>query len=745
MKRLGYPLLLCGLLLLTVVPAASADGIIIPEPPPTPWPTPVPYLTIRYHRVTVDIEDQVATTRIDQVFVNESRHEVEGVYVFPLPEEAAISRFSMWVDGKELEGRLLDRDEARRLYEEVVRQRKDPALLEYIGRNAFQARIFPIPPGGERRIQIEYTEVLPMEGGLVRYLYPLDTERFSPKPLEEVAIEVTIRASHPIKAVYSPSHEVEVEREGERQALVSYEESQVLPDRDFELYYSFSEEDLGAGLLSYKRPGEDGFFLLLVAPKMEVEEEEVVAKDVLLVLDTSGSMKGDKIEQAKGALEFVLRRLNDEDRFNIVAFSSGIRLYADGLRPAEEADEALSFVRGLEARGGTNIHRALLTALEQAGEERPTFIIFLTDGLPTVGETEVETILEHVKQQAPEGVRFFAFGVGYDVNTILLDTLAKDHRGATVYVHPGEDIEEEVSELYAKISTPLLSDISLDFGPIKVEDIYPDPLPDLFAGSQLMVVGRYREGGETSVTLRGIAGGQERRFVYHDLTFEREGGHEFIARLWATRRIGYLLTQIRLHGEERELVEEIVDLSIRYGIITPYTSFLVDEREEVLGEAARKGIVQEQLRILSAPAPAYGAKAVEKSVVQEGLRRADRATPPSTEVVRHVGDKTFVLREGVWMDTTYQPDRMKPVKVSFGSQAYFQLLAEHPEWGRYFALGKRLIVVLDGKAYQVEETPDALQASPTPTPSSKERSQTPYQLAALVEWLRRLLDRIRLE
>ena len=445
---------LCGILVLMallVVPSvpAQADGIIIPEPLPQVPVVDVPYLTIKYHRVTITIEDQVATTHVDQVFVNEARHEVEGTYIFPLPEEAAISEFAMWVDGVKLQGQVLGRDEARRIYEDIVRRRQDPALLEYVGRDAFQASIYPIPPGGERRIELEYSQVLGMDNGLVEYVYPLNTEKFSARPLEEVTVNVTIRSAEPLKAIYSPSHDVDIVRRGDHEAVIGYEEYDVKPDRDFVLYYTVSPEEVGVNLLSYNPEGQrfgspvrsQGFFLLLAAPKVEVDTQRVIAKDVILVLDVSGSMRGEKIEQAKDALNFVLDNLHEEDRFNIIAFSTSTRSYARGLVPADERGEARDFVGRLEASGSTDINRALLEATDMADAERPTTLIFLTDGLPTVGEVDVERIIDNVGDATPENVRVFPFGVGYDVNTILLDTIAQNHRGASGYVRPEEEID----------------------------------------------------------------------------------------------------------------------------------------------------------------------------------------------------------------------------------------------------------------------------------------------------------------
>jgi len=568
----------------------------------------------------------------------------------------------------------------------------------------------------------------------VRYTYPLSTEQFSPRPLEDVSVSVDIISNEAIKAIYSPSHPVAIEREGDYRARVGWEDGEVVPDRDFALYYTVSQEDLGVNLLSYKEEDEDGFFMLLVAPKVEVDDAQVVAKDVIFVLDTSGSMEGEKIEQAKDALLFVLDNLNAEDRFDIVEFSTGVRTYADGLQSVRRARDAADWVRDIAANGGTDINRAMLEALDMADAERPTVIIFLTDGLPTEGVVEPELILDNVKQAASSNVRVFAFGVGDDVNTLLLDTMARELRGASAYVRPGERIDEQVSAFYAKVSTPVLADIALTFEGVRVDDAYPYPLPDLFAGTQLVLVGRYREGGPASVALEGVVNGQPQRFVYQDLSFRNEGGDEFIAPLWATRKIGYLLNEIRLHGEAPELVDEVVELSIRYGIITPYTSFLVEEPLRALSREGRRDIAEETYQAMSTatPAPAAGAAAVQKAQDQAQLEAAEAPAAPAeayAQQVQIVGERAFVLKDGVWTDTTYDPTRMETEKLPFASQAFFDFLAEHPEAGRYFALGERVIAVIDGVAYETVsediEGQSATPESPISTPSVQSQTTSP--------------------
>ncbi|HPE62956.1 MAG TPA: VIT domain-containing protein [Methanothrix sp.] len=723
---------ICSILILILTAATSsltapavADGIIIVDPPPdVPMVKLDEALAIKYHHVNVSIEDQVATTKVDQVFVNDNPWTAEGTYVFPLPEGAAVSDFVLWADGEPVRGEILEADEAREIYGEIVRRLGDPALLEYVDRRALKASVFPIPPGEERRIEIEYSQLLPLENGLVHYVYPLSTERYSSRPLEEVVMTVAVGSAVPIKAVYSPSHQVFVEREDDFSALLGFEEREALPDRDFELYYSVSPEDVGLSLLSYKEPGEDGFFLLLAAPKVEVEAEDLVAKDLILVLDVSGSMEGEKIDQAKDAAIHVLNNLNPEDRFNVVAFCTGIRAFRPNLEPASSREAGKAFIEGLEALGGTDINRALMEAVGMADQERPTTVIFLTDGLATVGVEDTATILENVDEAAPENVRIFSFGVGDDVDTDLLDQLSIDHGGASTYVRPGQRINETVSAFYAKIKNPVLSNLTIDFGDVVTDRIRPERVPDLFVGSQLVLVGRYRAGGETNITLSGTVNDKTVSLVYPEINFTEDGGAEFIPRLWATRAIGSFLTEIRLHGEDPELVDAIVALSIRYGIITPYTSFLVEE--DVFSEGGREAIsrnVREEM-VAELAAPSYGSTAVDKAAYQGAMAEAEVAPTGGTisfkpsmagaeggvsgsvnasEVVKQIGSKTFILRNGTWTDTTFDGAGMETVFVEFLSDDYFELISENPDLGDYFALGERVIVVCEGTAYEVGE------------------------------------------
>ena len=709
-KMLIHAVLLFGLILgLTKVAGAEP----LPPPPILP-PISRDPVKIEYQRVNVTIEDQIATTHIDQLFINEHDWMLEGVYLFPLPKGATVSELTMWVDGTPIESKILPAQEARAIYDEIVRQLRDPALLEYVGTDAIQANVFPIPPNAERRIEIEYQQILPAENGIIHYTYPQSTDLYTNLPLDQQSIRVEVESNEPIRTIYSPSHLVDSVRDGEFNAVVGYEDANVIADQDFELYYTVTPEEIGLNLLSYKEAGEDGFFLLMVSPSVEVDPNEIVAKDVVVVMDTSGSMAGEKMEQAKEAARYVVNNLNPQDRFNIVTFATGTRSFMLDLVSADEGN-AGNFINSIDAIGGTNISLALLEAVNMGDNDRPLTIIFLTDGLATEGITETPLLLNTLSQNAPDSTRLFAFGVGDDVDTILLDSLAEAHRGTTTYVRRFQQIDEEVSSFYAKVSTPVLSDIALDYDDIVVEQMYPSRLPDLFAGTQLIIAGRYRDGGNARLTLSGLVNGEEQTFTFDDNTFRNSGGNDFIPRLWATRAIGHLLSEIRLHGEDAELVQSVVNLSVRYGIITPYTSYLIEE-DDIFSQMGRDDMAEEaMMEFEAASEEVSGESAVDTASTVNSMADAEApiAPAPTMEIdadgsitvanqpIQFVGSKTFVNRNGVWMDTAYNADTMTPQQVGFASDTYFDLLTSAPELGQYMAVGEEVLVVFGGNTYQI--------------------------------------------
>ena len=537
MKQSYSHIALLILLLTCSAHYVHAQGIIVPRPPRRPQFAP---LKIERHHVTISIDNQLATTKIDQIFANPNRFQLEGTYLFPLPDDAAVSDFALYIDGERVKGELLPKDKARKIYEGIVRRSQDPALLEYIGRRAFQARVFPIPPNGERRIQLEYSQIVSVDAGLAKYTYPLRTEKFTDQPVESLAISMEIESRHAIKAIYSPSHDVEVVRKNDHRAKISYEDSNVKADRDFVFYYSLSDDDFGIDLIAHRNDEDkDGYFMLLISPKYETKKSEIIEKDFIFVLDRSGSMRGEKIGQAKEALRFCVRNLNDGDRFNLILFSTDVETFSDELVEVKgEREKALAFIDEIESLGGTNINDALLSALkEKPDPKRPRIIIFLTDGMPTVGETEIGSIIKNVTKENDGNSRLFVFGVGYDVNTQLLDKLAEDNRGTRQYVEPKENLEIAVSSFFAKVSEPVLVNLELDMGEIRTKDLYPKKLPDLFRGTQLTVLGRYTKHGDTKIKLSGEIGGRKQEFANKADFPERERDHEFLPRLWAQRNV----------------------------------------------------------------------------------------------------------------------------------------------------------------------------------------------------------------
>jgi len=692
----GLAVLAALVALTAAAPALRADGFIIPNPRPG---QDIPPLSVKYHHVKVEIVDQVAKTSVDQVFINHFGRDIEGTYIFPVPEGASVSDFAMFIGNERVQGEILDSREARRIYEDIVRRMRDPGLLEYMGRNLFRARVYPIPANGEKRVQISYTEVLKSENGLVKYLYPLNTEKFSRDPLTDVSISVRVESRVPIVNIYSPSHRASVRKDGQGLARVGYEDKDVRPDKDFLLYYSLSKDDIGLSLMNWEGP-EGSFFMLLASPRFAPPGERIVAKNVVLVLDSSGSMSGTKIAQAKEAARFILNHLDRRDEFTVIDFDEGVTAFSEGLLPAtgDNVGRALKFVDAIEDSGGTNINDALLGALSRMRDgERPSYVLFLTDGLPTVGTTGTADILRNLAKGNERRSRIFVFGVGDDVNTELLDRIASDHRGASVYIGESEDLEAALSSFYEKISSPLLADLAVEFKGIETSQVYPRVLPDLFKGSQLVLVGKYSGDGPVSVVMTGKAGREGKRFVLESRPLTGSDKFSFLPRLWATRRIGYLLEEIRLQGQNKELVDEIRRLGLKYGIVTPYTSFLVTEKERMTIDAAAPA-AQEAI----STGQVMGVGAVKAAKATQAFKLEDRAIEAVSERILYKDDKTFYLKDGVWTDSEYR-DGAPTTEIKFNSDAFYRLITDKPAIAKYLSAGRNLIVVFNGVNYRIVE------------------------------------------
>jgi len=743
MKKYALNIILfVSLIFLGLTGKVFADGfIVVPHPVHHPQATSFP-LEVKYHRVTVDIKDQAALTYIDQEFYNPTNARLEGYYIFPIPEGAVIKKFTMFINGAETQAELLDAKKARAIYEEIVRKTLDPALLEYQGRGIFKVRIFPIEPRSTKRVKISYNQILEKDNGTIEYLYPLNTEKFSAKPLNDVSVNVNIKSEDNLKNVYCTSHEAEVVRKNNNHAVVSFEQKNVKPDSDFKLYYNTDKSKIGISVLSYREKGKDGFFFLSASPDLDFAGNKASEKDITFVLDVSGSMAGEKLTQAKKALLFCVNNLNSGDRFQIIRFSTEAAALFINLSRADDGNvrKAKQFIEDMKAIGGTNVEEALSLALSaNSDKDRPHMIIFITDGKPTIGEADEDKLVKKIQKANKSNTRIFTFGVGFDINTHLLDKITKETKAYRYYISPNEDIEVKISNFFTKVQSPVLTDIKLKFGNIKTSGIYPKDLPDLFAGSSITVLGTYSGSGDAKITLEGKVKDKLQKYEYNISFPEEEVKNDFIPYLWAARHVGYLLDQIRLNGEDKELVGEVTEAARKYGIVTPYTSYLIleDERKRV-----SSGRLREDDQTLGNAAPATAARDFAKKSEMEYRGMAQKSGEESarsssefqalnnagnmdaarqggsrltfkdksgnamniSQQVRNVQGRAVYNAGGFWVDSLVQAkQKARTAKIKFGGKEYFELLQKKPAASQFFALGKNVRFVMDETVYEIHE------------------------------------------
>jgi len=721
--------------------ALFADGlIVIPNPPPSgrghyafaP-------MEVVSHHVEVKVLGQIATTTVDQEFRNPNNAVLEGMYIFPIPKDAHIDKFTMEINGQPAEAELLDADKARKIYEDIVRTMRDPALLEYVGQGLFKVRIFPIEARGTKRVRIVYSQLVSATDGLVSYLYPLNTEKFSSTPIKSLSVKVDLETDAPLATVYSPSHKVEIRRDGPNRAVIGFEAANERPDIDFQLYFSEEKKDIALRLLTHRQQDGEGYFLLLASPR--VEAGPPAPKDVVFVLDTSGSMAKGKLAQAVKALDFCIENLNAADRFEIIRFSSDAETFFGSLVTADKAhrDKASAFLAKLKPNGGTAISDALAKALAVKGSpDRPLLVVFLTDGIPTVGETREDSIVS-ATTKATNKPRIFTLGIGSDVNARLLDRMAESTRAFSQSVLATEDLELKLSSFFARLGAPALTDLRIDYPEgAGVSRTLPASLPDLFQGDQLVIAGRFREPAKGQIVLRGKLRGEEREYR---LDAEFAGGDRpFVADTWATRRVGWLLDEVRQNGENAELRDEVVELARKFGIVTPYTAYLIVEDEK------RKDVTERD-RTIPAPAAAPmggaggawntfqskvdGEAAVSAGRAQNAMKYADQsglargaanremaaslrsgglagdkadALAGLAQNAKLVGGRAFYQNGSQWVDSRAQSLKdPKRIRIQFGSDDYFSLLTEHRETAQWLALGRNVLLTVNNNLYEIYE------------------------------------------
>lgn len=696
--------------------------------PPRPLPPRSPVVVERVD-ATVSIERQVATTTLAITLRNPEHVPQEGSVILPVPHGAILKQFAMDGAGREITAELLPRDEARRIYDSIVNQLRDPALLEFAGLGAVRSSVFPVPPNQIVRLRMTCEELLETADSRIDYMLPRSESLDARVPW---TIRVRWAARDGLAGVYSPSHEIEKRKLSDGTLEVTARDGS--KPGPFRLTATLrGNQDVGASLLAHpddKGPG--GWFLLLVTPP-ERRPSAPLKREVTLVLDRSGSMAGEKLDQARAAALQVVEGLADGEWFNLVVYNEAVERFADApvAVTRDSVRQAREWINALRVSGGTNIHGALEAAIQQpATAGALPIVLFLTDGLPTIGETSEKRIRESIARANKHSRRIFTFGVGVDVNTPLLSRLADDSRATASFVLPGQDVELEVARVFRRLAGPTLAEPVLTAlgrddqpAPGRITDVIPARLPDFYEDDQVVVAGRWTGKGRLRFRLDGRDGTEPRRF-----SFDFKPGtnrHPFVPRLWATRKIAVLTEALRDLGADgarpdpndprvRELVGEIVRLSTEHGVMSEYTAFLA--RDGVAFDTAprREAAAGAALydRALTARS---GAGAVNQEANLWHQKAADVANPSNTFLnaqleqedvagVQQLADKAFYRRNNEWVDAGLLDRAAEPAEeVAIGSPAFRELVDRLVAAGRQscLALGPDARIEVGGRAFHI--------------------------------------------
>lgn len=686
-------------------------------------------------RVRAEIFGQAATTCMEIDLENPTHSRQEAEFLVPVPDGAVVRGFNFQGMAEEPTARLLPKDEARALYNRIVARERDPALLEFAGYNCIRSSVFPLEPRGTQRVQLIYDHLLPADGLRVDYCLPRTESLSYNLPWE---ISVTIRSKTPIATVYSPTHFVRV-RHGQVQREGGYKDkvlAEVAPDARLEpgsfllTFLLEAKDKVSASLMAYPDPKVGGGYFLLLADLPPAKGQRTLNREVTLVLDRSGSMKGEKLKQARRAAKKVIESLRYGEAFNILTYSDHVDLFSETavIKTPESLFQALVYIDSIETRGGTNIYDALFETLRiRPSKGTIPIAFFLTDGLPTLGETSEKAIRKLVKDANPHNRRIFSFGVGVDVNTPLLDKIAGTTRGTAEFVLPGQKIDDKVARVFSRLSGPVLAMpeikvTGLDGNPMpgRVRDMLPHALPDFYENDQLVLLGTYM--GDAPLRFRLTGKGPEGSRTFHftlgvDQATRR---NSFVPRLWASRKIATLVDAIRDSGAElspaaaaldprfKELVDEIVNLSLEFGILTEYTSFFANEgtnlmhRDRVLttvmdnfsnralGVRSGWAAVNQELNMQAARGQSKLNR--KNSLFDTQMRRVTQ-----TEV-QQVNDLAFYRQGARWVDSRVMnlPSQTPQREVSFGESGFNEALEQLEAEQRQGAIslpGEKLMII----------------------------------------------------
>jgi len=701
-------------------------------------------IQVEHVRARVAIVEQTASTTLDITLRNPAGAQAEAVLLLPVPDGAAVSSFLFEGAATEPTAVLLPRDEARRVYDEIVARIKDPALLEFAGYNLIRTSVFPLAPGGTQRVRLTYEHLLAIDSNRVDYALPRSESLALQVPWD---IEVDIRSKSPISMVYSPSHDLDTLRREPRRVELRAHAAGASDPGPFRLSYLVERDGVSASLLAYPAPEVGGGYFLLMAglPATIADAEHRIRREVTIVLDRSGSMAGEKMDQARAAALQVIEGLDDGEAFNVIDYASQVAMFAAApvVKTKESALAARDYLASIRPTGGTNIHDALVEALRQDHHEGwLAIVLFLTDGLPTVGNTSEVAIRAVVESANPHCRRVFTFGVGHDVNVPLLDRLSDATRATGTYVLPGEDVEVKVAKVFKRLYGPVLADLALEVRDARgvattraVRELMPARLPDLFEGDQLVLLGQYRESQPLEFRLSGNFLGTSRTFAFRFDMNSATTRNAFVPRLWAARKIAFLIDQIRqagaaLAGEPipsgasifddpryKELADEILRLSTRFGVLSEYTAFLAREGTDLgdwqaLELACDSNLQRRAVRTRSGAGAVNQGRNFNEGKLKSKVDYDNRFWNEQNDLVaisgvQQVCDRAFFKRGDQWIDAQLvaQDASQAPEEtVEFGSERHREMLARLVAEGRQglLSLEGRILLRFEGKNVLVE-------------------------------------------